>query len=146
MAWVKKIMKSLKYIKLTMSILLFLIWTIGFSQNAGISGNVKDNNGKSIKDVSILLYSDSLHNGAGEIKYFNKYWLVEGAYSNDTGHYLIKPVPSGKFYIVALKHGYYIPEIKEIILTKNIRFLFDFELTKVKDSLELNNIPYGIYK
>ena len=146
MVWVKKILNSIKYIKITTFILFFLICTLGFSQNSSIYGNVKDNKEKPINDVEIKLYSDSLHLDSYNSKLFGKYWLVNGAYSNDTGHYLIKPVPSGKFQIVALKYGYYIPEIKEIILKKNVRFLFDFELTEVKDSLELNKIPYNTYK
>ena len=138
--------KKNQLFKILATILFLFSFSICFSQSSTIIGFVKDNKGNPIKNVIINLYSDSLRLDNDSVKLFGKYWLVNGAYSDENGHYLIKPVPSGRFFIVAIKYGYYIPEIKSINLNKNLRFTFDFELTEVKDSLELKKVPYKTYK
>jgi len=127
--------------------LFFTFFTIiAFSQSTSIRGLVKDDDGKPIKDASIYLYSDKYCIDSTDTKLFEKYWTINGASSTEDGEFLITPNPSGKFYIVAVKYGYYIPELKEITLTKNKTLYLNFKMKIVTDSLELRRIHYNIYK
>lgn len=127
-------------------VILVVMSELAFSQSASIRGVVRDEYGKPIKNSNVYLYSEKYHVDSTCTKLFDKYYLVSGSASDENGNYFISPVPPEKFYIVAVKYAYSIPDLMELLLQRNGTTYYDFVLKKVTDSLELRNIPYNIYK
>ncbi|MDR1791974.1 MAG: carboxypeptidase regulatory-like domain-containing protein [Bacteroidales bacterium] len=65
---------------------------VGFAQDNTLRGTVKDNSGQPMDYVNVRL----MQNGS----------LITGTTTNDDGSYTIKPIPSGKYDLVATSQGY----------------------------------------